>query len=664
MGQSNAGSAYQLPRSALIWQFVAMGVVVVPHLSYLPLWMPLALLLAMGWRLQVHMGRWSHPPHSVRALLSLCACGGVFLSFGGVGGVSGMVALLIAGFILKSLEIYQRRDALMVVYIAYLVAASALLFDQSIWLAAYILLSVQLVTAALIAIYQTHDPDDIGRPFRSSAVLMMQAVPLMLVLFILIPRIGPLWSLQLDLGGARTGLSEEMSPGDITRLTRSSDSAFRVQFEGEPPPRHLLYWRALTYPDFDGQRWYRDKQLDQRQPPFQSLEVGADRYRYQVMLEATGKTYAPVLDMPVEYPVSEYRLNQDLTLHRERPFNGRDQYQVASSARYQFARNRLAADYSRELRLPLSNPLAWQQAQQWYREAGSAEAYIQRLLSFFNQSFTYTLSPPRMTGNRIDQFLFESQRGFCGHFSSAMAFMLRAVGIPSRVVAGYQGGEWNPYEKYLLVRQYDAHAWVEAWLPGRGWVRFDPTAAVAPERIEQPADQLFEQQDAFLEDAPLGSLMLGKDSMLANLRLKWDSLAFGWQRWVVNYHRQQAGFLQDLLGGLTPWRLALALLLPFGVVMGAVALWLLVRGRNPAQDACDRALMRLSEKLEQKGGLGRSPGESIAAYCRRVAEIRPELEELLLQIAGMHEQMRYAEDSDPRLIPQLVKLIRHCTARV
>ncbi|MCO4757568.1 MAG: DUF3488 domain-containing transglutaminase family protein [Oceanospirillaceae bacterium] len=653
---------FRLSRPALMWQFIAIIAVLVPHLTHLPLWVPAAIAGTIGWRLMVHTGRWSFPHWSVLALFSFLACGGVFFSYGGVGGVNGMVALLIAGFGLKSLEIYRQRDALLVVYVAYIVAGSALLFDQSIWMAAYVLVAIQLTTAALLAIYQTHNVD-MGRPFRSSAVMMMQSLPLMLVLFILIPRMGPIWSLKMDVGGAKTGLSETMSPGDITHLTRSSDVAFRVEFKGEPPPQSALYWRVMTYPDFDGLRWYKGKQQDPRPQITESLQMKQPTYRYSLMLEPTGRMYIPALDMPVSVP-DGVELNSDITFQRANPINTREQFDLHSAAQYRLAVKSNALNYRRELSLPLTNPRSRETAREWYTRAGSPEAYIRMLMAFYHLNFTYTLSPGKLQGNQIDQFLFSSQKGFCGHFAGSMVFMLRSVGIPARVVAGYQGGEWNPYEKYLLVRQYDAHAWVEAWLPRKGWVRFDPTAAVAPERIERPAEELFSEQESFLEDTPLGSLLVRKDSMFADLWLKWDALSYGWQQWVVNYHRYQNDFLTRLLGEITPLRVALALLIPFMLVMTLVALRVFWHSWNNPKDPHDQALEKLSQRLERKAGLGRSPGETVKRYCERVADVRPDLAEVLSQIAGRYEQMRYAETDQLDAGKELLAWVRRCHSKI
>lgn len=650
---------FQLSRTALVWQLAAGALALLPHLSHLPLWLPLLTLGALVWRFLVHQGRLSRPNRVARLLLVLVSAVALVVSYGGVSGINGMVALLILGFALKSLEIFSRRDALLVNYLTYLVAACALLFEQGIWAAAYVLLSVQVTTAALMATYQTRE-QDWARPFRSSAIMMMQALPLMLVLFVVIPRMPPLWSVNIPSGAAKTGLSDSMSPGDITRLTRSSEVAFRAQFDGAPPAQTQLYWRAMTYPDFDGRRWYRAQ--EPRAGVTQQLRAVDAELRYSVLIEATDQHYVPALDLPLVTPAG-YTMLPDATLYRQRAFSSREQYQLTSSLTYALGAERDALDFSRELTLPDGNPRSRATALQWYRESGSAEAYIAALNRYFNQSFHYSLKPPELGYNSVDQFLFDTRKGFCGHFAGAMVFMLRVAGIPARVVAGYQGGEWNPHEGYLLVRQFDAHAWVEAWLPERGWIRLDPTAAVSPQRVERPSEELFNTQEGFLEDAPLSGLTLRAGGWVSGLRLQWDALNFGWQRWVVNYHQQQSHLLQRLLGAITPVRLALALLLPFALVMVIVAMKLLWQARGQPQNRFDREVGRLSQALAGQG-MARRPGETVGNYCRRVADVRQELTPLLSEIGVSYDRLRYA-GADPKAEGErLLRLLRECRSRL
>lgn len=271
---------------------------------------------------------------------------------------------------------------------------------------------------------------------------------------------------------------------------------------------------------------------------------------------------------------------------------------------------------------------------------------MQRVLTYFNRQFSYTLSPPALGDNSIDAFLFDTQAGFCGHYAGALTFLLRSAGVPARIVTGYQGGEWNSDEQYLSVRQYDAHAWVEYWLQGRGWVRVDPTAAVAPERIQNSADQLFADDPAFLADTPLARLRFG-DGWLVDLRRQLDTLNFNWHRWVLNYQGQQGQLLSGLLGRISTLKMVLVLLgllLP----MLLLAAWWQLRAAGPAPcDPLDRALKRLLAECARQG-LARAPQESLQAWAARAAGQRPDLAACLQRLAQADQAVRYAQRSDQR----------------
>ena len=275
----------------------------------------------------------------------------------------------------------------------------------------------------------------------------------------------------------------------------------------------------------------------------------------------------------------------------------------------------------------------------------------------FNQSFVYSLTPPLLGADEIDDFLFSSQTGFCGHYSGALVFMLRAANIPARVVAGYQGGEWSPDGSYMLIRQYDAHAWVEAWLPERGWVRYDPTAAVAPERVEMPAQEMYQDQPDFLADLPLAGLR--QADWLAKLNWQLDAIDYRWQRWVLNYQNRQQGFLQQLLGKVNSTRLVLALMIPFTLML-LVVYWQQRRQENPVvRPLWQKQLDKLLHSWVPLG-LVRNEGETLRQFTERVASQRPEWREELRLLANCHEQLQYSCQQDEALEVALVRQLKRC----
>jgi transglutaminase-like putative cysteine protease len=567
------------------------------------------------------------------------------------------VALLVTGFGLKSLEMYKKRDALVVIYVAYLVSATAFLFDQSILMAIYVFAVLLVCTTALLSVNLTKDANFMV-PFKRTVLLVLPTIPLMVVLFVLVPRIGPLWQMGLDNSAAKTGLSEQMSPGDITKLTRSAETAFRVTFEGEVPAQKDLYWRAIVMNDFDGRTWYNEKTPEVLQGISPLSNVNNTPVSYEVIMEASERKYIPALEQLTSLPAG-FKLRDDLTLIAPATLRQRSQYQLTSSLtdRYQDGENLFS--FSRQLILPEGNNRARQQAQLWWQATQNIESYLDKILQNYNQSFVYTLQPPVLFGDQIDQFLFETQQGFCGHFSSATAFMLRAVGIPARVVTGYQGGEWNPYENYLLVRQYDAHAWVEYWTEGSGWIRVDPTAYVAPERIEQPSDETLGREDQFLADNPFFSSTILSKGLLASVRLRMEALNYGWHRWVLGYHHQQHAFLAEILGNLSPLKLALFLLIPFALIITATTLMIIRNSSPKSPDPTDRLILLLSEHMK-KQGLQRQPGETVQNYCLRVGDVREELAAQLLEIGTIYEQIRYAGFTTDTSHQRLSELIKGC----
>ncbi|NVK42511.1 MAG: DUF3488 domain-containing protein [Oceanospirillaceae bacterium] len=653
---------YQLTRPALVWQLLMVVVVLLPHSLRLPWWLPVMTLGAIGWRLLVHLGRTSFPHWSVKFMMAITAGIGAVVSIGRGNGPELAVALLVAGFALKLLEIYKRRDALVLVYVAYFLAATELLFGQTLLHALYVLLAMILITAALNAVYQSEHHPDFRRPLRAAVRLILPALPLMLVLFLIVPRIGPLWYAPMVQDEAVTGLSDTLSPGDVSRLTGSSAVAFRVEFSsGRVPPPSQRYWRGLTYDYFDGRRWQAES--DHLSPPAVGELPSGPLLRYQMIIEPSGQPWVYALDYPVSanWPL---RLAANWTLRAPSRIRQRADFALVSRPLAELPQQPGESARARYLQLPASgNPRARELAERWRNEDPSVEALVSRSLALFNREFVYTLSPPSLGEDSIDEFLFETRRGFCGHYAGAMAFLLRAAGVPARIVGGYQGGEWNPYESYLLIRQYEAHAWVEVLYPDRGWVRVDPTAAVAPERVEQTVDQLLADEPGFLADTPLSPVRFGRIGWINEVRLRVEAVNYSWHRWVLSFHLRQDALLQRWFGELTLWKLALALALPFCLVLGWVALSLLRQRRPKTLDKVDSELVRLSHRLGARG-LERHSGEPVGRYAARVAEAWPELAPLILAVGRRYDQLRYAGIDDSTAQRAYREAVRACLRRL
>lgn len=649
---------FQLTRSSMVWLLTSILMVTIPFISILPGWLYLLAFMTVGWRLMVHSGRWSFPHWSVRLGLLLLVLAGLLFELRGGSVMAVTVGLLVSAFLLKLTEMYHRRDAIVVLYVAFLLTVCSFLFHSSIPMALYSLLCLIVITACLNTVYRSQQNKDIWRPLKHSVTLYMQALPMMLVLFLIFPRIGPLWQVDMNTGQSFTGLSDSMSPGDVSRLTRSAEIAFRADFEGALPPENQRYWRGLTYDHFDGRRWTRSE-LKTASVAAPEISVSGLKYSYQVVMEATGQPWRYGLDLPVVYPVNVRRI-PDLTLVGKELLVQREEYQLVSQPGP--IREPLSADrYRQYLQLPeQGNKKARALALSWLSNNAGAQRFASQMMAFFASDFRYTLEPPLLlSADSIDELLFESKRGFCGHFASAAVFMLRAAGIPARVVGGYLGGELNPVDGALTVRQYEAHAWLEYWdREDLSWHRLDPTAVVAPLRLEQPADQLFRSDPAFLADALMMRNGFLSGTVLKQLRLRYEAMNYGWHRWVLNFHQQQAGVLQRLLGDISVVKILLLIMLPGGLVLLLVAASLLLR-RGPRKAPLLKALERLNKHLKP-AGLERRQGETVTQFAARLAVSFPAIADELNNLAVCYEQICYAENTDPDLRQDFMNSISRC----
>lgn len=654
--------AWQLPRHGLIWLLVAFVATVAGHWPQLPIWIVLAAAAVVVWQVQVWRGLWRYPGLWVKvALLGLCVAG-MLLHFRRLTGLEPMTTLLVAGLALKLVEMHTRRDAVVVVFIMLLVTVIQALYFQTIVATLYLLLCLGLSLTALVAMHQSPAPASVSRPlllpFRRSLGYLALALPVMLLLFLVMPRIGSLWAVPSQQHKAKTGISDFMSPGDISDLSRSAEVAFRVSFDGAMPPPQLRYWRGLVFSEFDGRTW---RQSDPRfsldgdwvrwpsrdeQPWFRDLVRIGEPVRYQVVMEPTYQPWLFALDVPGE--VTDLPINREFRLFRTRPVDSKFAYRAASWTDYGLDLQLTERDRRLNTYLPRgSNPESQQRAQQWRAEEGSDIGYINRLLRLFNREFVYTLQPRQLGANSIDDFLWQTKQGFCEHFSSSFVVMLRAAGIPARVVTGYQGGEVNPNGNFLVVRQYDAHAWAEVWLPERGWVRYDPTAAVAPERIERGMAELFGADPLFANDNPLSLERFRAVAMFNLLRLKLDEMEYYWSTWVLGYDQIQQSVLERLIGSVDVKKLAMVMVGAGGAIMLFISWMSLLRGRRRALEPHYALYQRFCAKLE-KVGIPRHRGEGIADYSRRIARQRPDLAATVTPLAKQFQALLYATQGEAR----------------
>lgn len=645
-------------KQSLYWLLGALLMVVLPHAARVPPWVTGFFLALLGWRYLIAVRGWHIPPRWLRAVLTLAGIAVVYSGYGTLVGRDAGVALLLTMLAIKLLEMVTHRDVYVTVLIAYFLVVTHFLYSQTILVAIYMCAVVVVITAALIDLNRFgHSGSVLARQnLRFALSILLQAAPFMLVLFVLFPRIGaPLWGLPQDAFGSTSGLSDEMSPGDIAQLILSDNVAFRVKFDGPMPPASDRYWRGPVLWHTDGRRW-RATAPNQRAvyaPP--EVELKGTPLTYTVTLEPHKRRWLYALDLPASTPAQALR-TVDFQLHASEEVKQRARYQVTSHTAYTMA-NLSEAERERALQLPaVVNRRTRELAQRWRERYEPAGVVAQALRLFGTEEFTYTLTPPTLaSADPIDQFLFSTRQGFCEHYSSAFVFLMRAADIPARVVTGYQGGEINPVGEYLVVRQRDAHAWTEVWIEGVGWLRIDPTSAVAPERIVRSIQVTPGREgEAVQFELPGGA---GLRALVERLRQGWDSINNGWNQWVLNYTQiQQEQFLKSLGLGIESWKgmitaLGVALVILIAVV-AAVVLW---RDYQP-QDAVTRLWRRFCRKLARKG-MARHPAEGPVDYAQRIISLRPELRSSVQRIVELYVALRYAP-AHPHIENELQQLRR------
>ena len=636
-------------RRVLLGLMAAGAIAVTPHALELPLWIVTVFAAGMAWRYVSERYQAYRPGRLTRTALMLLILAAVFHQYGTLLGRDPGVALLITLLGLKFLEIKTVRDYTVSLLLFYLVILGGFLYSQSLWLGAWALLSVAAATAALIQLVQPTGLD-LARRLRLSTAMLAKALPLMVVVYLLFPRIsGTLWGLPADAYSGLTGIPDVMQPGNIRSLSESSAIAFRVTFDGAPPPMRELYWRARVLTDTDGRSWRAGMERAATKVAFRPL---GDPVSYHVTLEPSNQSWMPALDLPATRPRDAF-YRPDFTLEHDGPVRERLDYTLTSYTRYRTG----ALDdreRRRDLQLPADlSPRVRALAGEWRRAAAGPLQIAQAALDYFHrENFVYTLNPPLLGGDPVDEFLFNTRRGFCEHYAAAFVTLMRAAGVPSRVVVGYQGGELNQAGDYMIVRQSDAHAWAEIWAAERGWVRVDPTAAVAPERIELGLDAVrrLEQEGVTLGSLPEAAVLRAlKLDWLQNITLHarwyWDLANLTWYRWVVDYGKErQRRFLASLGLEDISWG-RLAGLLVGGVLLVTLGYAVFSLRPKKSTDAALALYLRFTRKLA-RADMVRAPHEGALDFARRCARRRPDLRERIDIITGHYLQARYGRRHD------------------
>lgn len=654
-----------VPVHTQLWLLGAVALVVMPHVPRLPWWLALPAAAVMLFRLLMLRRQGGHARlRGLLPLLTLATAAAVYLHYHTLLGRDAGVALLVSMLLLKLLEVHTTRDALLVVFLGYFVVITNFLFTQSIMIACYMFATTLVITATLAVIARRGTPRPVRAQLRLSGVLLAQAVPLMLVLFVFFPRIaGPGWGLPKDSSAGMTGLSDSMTPGAISALAQSDAVAFRVKFDGTAPAAALRYWRGPVLWHTDGRRWTPGHLEVRPRSPQQQVRYSGQPVNYSVTLEGHGKNWLLALDLPVDISVPALH-SVDFQFLAYKPVQQRLRYRATSWPQYHTG-SLDPALRSAALQLPEQLSTRVQSlARDWRSRAADDAALVQLALEYFNTGpFVYTLQPPLLGSDPVDEFLFTTRRGFCEHYAAAFVVLMRSAGIPARVVTGYQGGAYNPLGDYWLIRQSDAHAWAEVWLPDTGWQRVDPTAAVAPERIENPLDP-----GAQLAGAP-ARFLVSQHSLLGRswraLGYALDALNNNWNDWVLSYSPERQLALLAALGiGKASWKqLALLLVILMSGLLLGIALWMLARQPRAPADPVLRAWRTFCRRLSRLG-IERAPGEGPQDLARRASSAQPALAGQVALISDLYIRLRYGKPAhDSRQLAQLLRLVRQFPRR-
>ncbi len=634
-----------LPHRTLLRLLVVLMLVIAPHLLRLPWWEGAAVVALVAWRGLASSRQWSLPPRTLKLALAVVAFVGVYSVFGRVTGQNAGIALLVLMLALKLTEMRSRRDVMVVVFLMYFLLVTHFLFSQEIWTILYLFVSVVAITSVLVDVHHPGEPLPLRISLRTGGRMILQALPLMVLFFVLFPRIpGPIWGLPTDAGPSRSGLSDSMSPGDISSLILSTEVAFRVRFDGAPPPKNRLYWRGPVFSDFGGRRWTQGTQdLVDRSMPI--VEFSGAPVRYELTLEPMRSRWLFALDMPDPRALpGQAHIDRNGVVVVETPVIERQLLRGISYTAYRLEPVLRERDRERDTALPAdSNPRTLELAQSWRTQGLDDGQVVDAALKMFReQPFYYSLEPPRLGRHSVDEFLFDTRRGFCEHYSSSFAVLMRAAGIPARVVTGYQGMEANAFGAYYLVRQSDAHAWNEVWLAERGWVRVDPTSMIPPSRIDRGTAEALAGDRAF---DGLG----GFERMKYLVEARWDWVNARWNEWVLGYGPEMQQLFLSKFGLAEMRQMILALTVGVSGLLALVGLVALRRSIPPR--ITERALLLWREAARRlaKFGYVQRPDEGPRDFVNRVVAREPALTDPLLRVLDAYLRLRYAGEQSTAL---------------
>jgi transglutaminase-like putative cysteine protease len=653
-----AETATPITISAQRWVLAGLLGAVLLNLDHTAAWCVPVALGGGAWRLWAAQHGSRLMRRTARLVVVVVLTLAVLLSFRTLNGVDAGASLLVAMATLKLMETQQLRDWLIVLGASLFLLLAACLDAQTLWRMPLYAAELWLLCTVLYALGAGASTPAPALLLRSSARSLLLALPFALLLFLCFPRLsGSLWSVPRE-DEAVTGLGEEMSPGSISQLSQSDEPALRVRFEGELPPLAERYWRGPVLHRFDGVTWRRV--VGQHGAP-PTLEFAGRSYRYEVTLEPNKHGALIALELPRGIPEQpSIYATFDYQIMSAKALNGASSYRLESFPEHRSLDGLDPGVRRLDLALPNGrNPRSVALAQSLRASASDDRAYVKAVLDYLEHGgFEYTLTPPRLGANSIDDLLFNTHEGFCGHYASAFATLMRAGGIPARVVTGYLGGEWNRFGGYLLIRQSNAHAWTEVWLDGMGWVRIDPTAVVAPDALHRDLD------DVLAGMGVSGSGIKTLPWLIATLQA-WQAVNAWWRDEFIDFNMSKQMHLLGALGLKDRDLESLVALLAAGATLWLSLLAWRGRQRSAAlpRDVLSRS-WRALERALTRAAAPRAPHEGPIAYSERVAGERPDLAATLRPLARHYARLRYGSGGSAAQLQRFRRAVRFFTARL
>jgi transglutaminase-like putative cysteine protease len=646
-----AQSLTSLPRESrdTLFLLAVIGWVVFLQVGHIPWWCGLLTASVLVWRTTLTLRGLPLPGWPWRVSLLALLLGATWATHSTILGRDAGVTLIVVLLALKTLEMRARRDAFVIFFLSFFMLLTHFFYSQTLLTAAGILIALMALLTALVNAHMPVGRPTLGQAARIAGGMALMGAPIMLVLFLLFPRLSPLWGTPGDDAAGRSGLSNSMRVGQIAQLVLDENIALRVKFDGPPPPQGQLYFRGPVLSDFDGAEWrpVRSGFPDALALP-SDLAVSGDPVRYEVTMEANRRPWLFLLEAATqapEVPGVRVRMTRELQWVTDRPIGNTVRYQAQSHTNFRHGPLEPAVALQDHIELPPGfNPRTLALAQELRRQHGSnnttlVSAVLDRLRT---GGYTYTLEPGAYGQHTADEFWFDRRQGFCEHIASSFVVLMRALDIPARIVTGYQGGELNGFDGFWTVRQRDAHAWAEIWLQGQGWVRVDPTSAVSPGRIGSLA------RLAAPEGALAGALRNLNPTLLTQVREVWEAVNNRWSQWVLNYTQGRQLDLLKNLGFQSPsWTDLVTVLL--GVVVLASLLgvaWTLWERQQ--HDPWLRLLRRARTRLQALGiaSADHTPARELARQVQLRFGAQTDVAQWLLRL----EAQRYGRPDSPNPI--------------